>query len=145
MDLQVAIEHFDYHDLAKAFTAVTGKPAKYVDTSLDEYWQTGPLSPGASRPAGYNADPDDTATMSMRENFTGFWNLFKYSGGNRGVIKRDYELLDRIHPGRIKSAEEWFRLEDERGRKAGLGGLYERALDLKPVLKVAEDGRKGKI
>ncbi|KAF2170785.1 hypothetical protein M409DRAFT_63848 [Zasmidium cellare ATCC 36951] len=145
MDLEVAIEHVDYHELAKAFTAVTGKPAKYVDTDLDSYWKTGPLSAGASRPAGYNADVNDLATLSMRENFTGFWNLWKFSGGNQGVVRRDYALLDRIHPKRIKSAEEWFRLEDERGRKAGLGGLYERAADLKPVLKIAEDGRKGKI
>lgn len=145
IDLEVAIEHVDYHELAKAFTAVTGKPAKYIDTDLETYWKTGPLSAGASRPAGYNADVNDLATLTMQENFTGFWNLWKYSGGNKGVVKRDYALLDRIHPNRIKSAEEWFRLDDERGRKAGLGGLYERAANLKPVLKIAEDGRKGKI
>lgn len=145
MNLEVAIEHVDYHELAKAFTKVTGKPAKYIDTDLETYWKTGPLSAAGSRPAGYNADANDVATLTIQENFTGFWNLWKYSGGNKGVVKRDYALLDRIHPNRIKSAEGWFRKEDERGRKAGLGGLFERAADLKPVLKIAEDGRKGKI
>ena len=44
-------------------------------------------------PAGYNADPKDKSTMSVRDNFTGFWNLWKYR-----VVNRDYALLDEIHP-----------------------------------------------
>jgi len=83
--------------------------------------------------------------MSVRSNFTGFWNLWKDSKGNEGVIKRDYALLDEIFPGRIKSAEEWFRSEDEKGRKDGGGGLWDRVQSLKPVLKLTEDGRKGKL
>lgn len=145
MDLEVAIEHVHYHDLAKAFEKVTGKPAKYIDTDLDTYWKNGSLSRAASLPAGYNAAPGDTATLTMRENFTGFWNLWKNSGYNKGVVRRNYELLDQIHPNRIKSVEEWFRREEDRGNHAGLGGLYERAGDLRPVLKIAEDGRKGKL
>ena len=59
--------------------------------------------------------------MTIKQNFTGFWNMWKASGGNRGVVRRDYELLDEIFPARVKSAEQWFRREDERGRKAGEG------------------------
>jgi hypothetical protein len=50
----------------------------------------------------------------------------------------------------VKTAEEWFRQEDERGRKAGEGGLWERTVLAatgkgKPILKVGEDMRKGKL
>ena len=145
MDLEVAIDHIHYADLAKAFEKVTGKPAQYIDIDLAEYWEHGTMSRAAELPAGYNAPLDDTATLTVRENFTGFWNLWKHSGQNSGVVKRDYALLDQIHPDRIRSVEEWLRREEESGRQAGLGGLYERASDLKPVLKLAEDGRKGKL
>lgn len=145
LDLAVALDHVDYNDLAAAFTKVTGHQARYVDTDLDTYWQIGGLSAIAGRATGYNAIADDPAAMSIRDNFTGFWNLWKHSGGNKGVIQRDYALLDRIHPTRIRSVEEWLRREDARGREAGLGGLYERAVDLKPVLKIAEDGHSGRL
>ena len=72
-------------------------------------------------------------------------NLFKHSGRNHGVIQRDYALLDKIHPHRIGSVEEWLRKEDQKGRAQGLGGLFERVSDLKPVLKISEDGRSGKL
>lgn len=145
-DLQVAIAHISYQELAEAFSKVTGHPACYVDISLDEYWKrTGWHGAGAAQ--GYNAPPDDPATMTYQRTFTGFWNNWKYSGQNTGVVQRDYELLDRIFPGRVKSAEEYFQKEDTRGREEGLGGLWERVQkkNLRPILKLAEDGRKGKL
>lgn len=145
MNLEVAIQHVAYKELAEAFTRVTGKTAKYVDVDLDSYWRTGPLSRAGAAPTGYNALPEDPATLTVRENFTGFWNLWKHSGGNQGIVQRDYALLDDIHPNRIKSVEEWLRKEEEKGRGKGLGGLYERVCDLKHVLKVSEDGRTGKL
>jgi hypothetical protein len=146
LDLEVAIDLVDYHEMAKAFEKVTGHPAKYVDVSLDEYWTTGPLSAGKATAAGYNADPSDPSTMNLRDNFTGFWNMWKHTHtGNRGVIKRDFALLDEIHPNRIKSAEEWFRREENKSKEQGLPSLWERATNLKPVLKIAEDGRKGRL
>jgi hypothetical protein len=80
--------------------------------------------------------------MSFRDNFTGFWNLWKY-----GIIKRDYSLLDEIHPNRIRSAEQWFRREDQRGRELGQGGLWERAQseNWNSILKSVEDMRTGKL
>ena len=101
MNLEVAIEPVDYHKLAAAFETVTGHPAQYIDTELNAYWSAGPLTKDAESPAGYNADLNDKSTMSVRDSFTGFWNIFKY-----GVIRRDYALLDEIHPSRIKSVEE---------------------------------------
>jgi hypothetical protein len=142
MDLEVAIDDVSYANLAEAFETVTGHPARYVDTDLDTYWRTGPLRAIADRPAGYNADPGDKSTMTIRDNFTGFWQLWKHR-----VIKRDYALLDEIHPNRIRSAEEWFRREDDRARELGKGGLWERVQpeNWAPILKVGEDMRTGKL
>jgi hypothetical protein len=145
MDLEVAIDHIPYANLAAAFEQVTGHPAQYIDTDLDTYWNNGPLKGMADMPAGYNADPNDKSTMSVRDNFTGFWNLWKY-----GIVKRDYALLDEIHPNRIRSAEQWFRREDQVGRKLGKGSLWERVqpenwrLD-SAILKGSEDMRTGKL
>ncbi|KAK5996417.1 NmrA-like family domain-containing protein 1 [Cladobotryum mycophilum] len=144
LDLEVAIDLIDYHDLARAFEKVSGHPARYIDTDLDTYWSNGPMGNGVTA-AGYNSDPNDPATMSIRRNFTGFWNMWKYSRGNQGVVRRDLKLLDEIHPHRIKSAEEWFAREESRGKELGLGGIWDRVNNLKPVLKIVEDGRKGRL
>ena len=144
MNLEVAIEHVAYRNLAAAFEKVTGHPARYIDTDLNTYWN-GPLKMAAGLPAGYNADPNDRSTMSFRDNFTGFWNVWKY-----GVIQRDYALLDEIHPNRIRSVEEWLSREDQLGRKLGKGSLWERVQPenqrkLPPLLKLSEDQRKGRL
>jgi hypothetical protein len=144
MNLEVAIEHVDYNKLASAFEKVTGHPARYIDTELEVYW-SGPLEKAAELPAGYNADLKDKSTMSFRDNFTGFWNTWKH-----GIIQRDYALLDEIHPNRIKSVEEWLRHEDQLGRELGRGSLWERVqpdnqFKQPPLLKLAEDKRKGRL
>jgi hypothetical protein len=143
MNLEVAIEPVRYADLAAAFERVTGHPARYVDTSLEDYFG-GPLSAVADRPAGYNADPADRSTMTFRDNFTGFWNQWKHN-----IITRDYRLLDEIHPGRIASVEQWLRKADQAGRDSGRGGLWEQvqpeALGSHSILKLGEDGRRGKL
>jgi hypothetical protein len=145
MDLEVAIEHVTYANLAAAFEKVTGHPAQYIDTNLDTYWRKGPLSGRADVPAGYNADPNDKSTMSVRDNFTGFWNVWKH-----GIVERDYAFLDEIHHNRINTAEEWFRREDQLGRELGKGSLWERVqpenwrLD-SPILKGTADRRQGKL
>lgn len=145
LDLEVAIDMIPYDELARAFTHVTGRPARYVDTSLADYWSGGgPLGPGTSA-AGYNAAPDDPATMTIRDNFSGFWNMWKHSGGNQGVIRRDTALLDEIHPKRVRSAQEWFQREEEKSAALGLPDLWTRVNNLRPVLKIAEDGRRGRL
>ena len=145
MDLEVAIEHVKYANLAAAFEKVTGHPARYVDTDLDTYWAKGPMSSRADTPTGYNADPNDKSTMSVRDNFTGFWNIWKY-----GIVKRDYALLDDIHPKRIRTAEEWLRREDQLGKELGKGSLWERVQRENwgpdsPILKGTVDKRQGKL
>ena len=145
MDLEVAIEHVAYANLAAAFEKVTGHPAQYIDTDLDTYWRKGPLSSRGDVPAGYNADPNDKSTMSVRDNFTGFWNVWKH-----GIVERDYAFLDEIHPNRIKTAEQWFRREDQLGRELGKGSLWERVQPENwrpdsPILKGTADRRQGKL
>lgn len=144
MDLEVAIEHVKYANLAAAFEKVTGHPARYIDIDLNAYW-SGPRKGMGDQPAGYNADPSDKSTMNFRDNFSGFWNVWKH-----GIVKRDYALLDEIHPNRIRTAEQWMRREDQLGRELGKGSLWERLQPENfqketPVLKLREDGRKGKL
>ena len=141
MDLKAAIADIPYSDLAKAFQTVTGRPAQFIDVEMEEYWTKGGMSRAAGWSAGYNAGPD---SMSIRENFTGFWNVWKHR-----VLKgtRDWELLDEIHPRRIRSAEDFFRREEEKSKETGQPGLWERVQkeNLVPILKLGEDGRKGKL
>jgi len=59
--------------------------------------------------------------MSVIQNFTGFWNLWRDS-----TVKRDYQLLDKIHPNRIRSAEEWIR-------KTGFNGSHQTSKSSLPV------------
>jgi uncharacterized protein YbjT (DUF2867 family) len=143
MDLEVAIEHVKYADLAAAFERVTGRPAQYIDTDLEAYF-SGPYKAVADTPAGYNADPHDKSTMSFRDNFTGFWNQWKHN-----IIKRDYALLDAIHPNRIRTVEQWLRREEKLAREGGRGGLWERVqpenLQKHSILKIGEDQRRGKL
>lgn len=148
-DLEVAIEHVSYHDLAKAFEKVTGHPAQYIETSLEDFWNRGPMRHVAKTASGYNSDLNDPAAMTFQQNFTGFFNMWRYSHGNdeKAVIKRDYKLLDEIFPGRSKTAEEWFRREDAKGKQDGRGGLWQRIQkqNLKPILKLGEDKRQGRL
>lgn len=144
LDLEVAIEHVRYDELAAAFERVTGRSARYIDTDIDQYFG-GPLKNAADRPAGYNADPGDRSTMSFRENFTGFWNMWKHD-----IIRRDYQFLDQIHPSRLRSAEQWMQRHEELARQNGTLSLWEK---LQPdalrssfsVLKSSEDRQRGKL
>ncbi|KAK3379622.1 hypothetical protein B0T24DRAFT_612497 [Lasiosphaeria ovina] len=140
MDLAVAVDHIHYADMARAFTAVTGRKARFVDVDLDTYWRGEYWSAAAPLQTGYTADPNSTAAMTIKDNFTGFWRLFQASGSNKGIIRRDYALLDEIHPARIRSAEEFFRREDAKAREQGRGSLWDVAANPEPILKIHEDG-----
>lgn len=141
LDLEVAVEHTHYADLAKAFEKVTGHKARFIDTDWDTYWREGSLANVKDESAGYHASLDDPATMTIYQNFTGWWNMWRASGYNKGVIKRDYDLLDTIFPGRIRTAEDFLRRQDEELRRTG-SSLWERMLDNKAVLKLHIDGKR---
>ncbi|KAI0427771.1 hypothetical protein F5Y09DRAFT_333094 [Xylaria sp. FL1042] len=147
MDLQLALDHVTFKDYVRAFTAVTGKPARWIDNDIDEHMDTNWGPGGSDRPAGYNADPNDPATMTIRRNFRAWFTIFRNCGGNKGVIQRDYAILDKIYPKRIRSAEDWLRRENEKGIKQGLGTLWDRIQpeNLGHVLKLTEDQRTGRL
>ncbi|KAL9107318.1 MAG: hypothetical protein Q9227_007770 [Pyrenula ochraceoflavens] len=149
LNLKTAIGHFDFTEVARAFETVTGHPARYIDTPFSSYWATGPLSSRAEEPSAYNSTLDDPSAMTVRQNFTGWWETYRRSGGggNKGVLTRDYELLDRIFPERVRSVEEWLRREDGRGRERGDGGLWERVRRgrVRAVTKKNDEGWEGAL
>lgn len=110
--LGIAIEHVSGPELARAFTAVTGNAAEYVDQPAMEWIeaQFGHLPQGVNTKVGISSVKDPNALlMTFGENFNNWWNLYKASADNKGLIQRDYALLDRILPDRAKSLEEWMR------------------------------------
>ncbi|KIW35039.1 hypothetical protein, variant [Cladophialophora immunda] len=110
--LGIAVAHVSGPALAQAFTATTGKKAEYIDEPVTENVEKHfrHLPKGADTKVGITSVKDENALlMTFRENFTNWWHLYQNSADNKGVIKRDYALLDRILPNRIKSAEEWMK------------------------------------
>ncbi|KAK3991438.1 hypothetical protein QBC44DRAFT_306547 [Cladorrhinum sp. PSN332] len=141
MDLAVAVGHIHYSEMAEAFTKVTGKKARFVDVDVETFFSSPEWQAVGSKPCGYTIESADApGVMTIRENFGGFWNLWRASGGNDGPARRDYALLDEIHPGRIRTAEEFFRREDEKARTDGRGSLWDVVVNPKPILKLHEDG-----
>ncbi|KAI1772696.1 NAD(P)-binding protein [Hypoxylon cercidicola] len=146
LDLKVAIDHVGGKELAAAFEKVTGRPARFLNVGFDDYFrQVWAFDP--EHPAGYNADPSDPATLTQRQNFSGFFTCWQHSGADSDISKRDYKLLDQIYPGRIKSAEEFFRRENEKGIQNGQGSLWDRVQPDKigHILKITEDRRTGTL
>ncbi|KAK7710305.1 hypothetical protein SLS64_005890 [Diaporthe eres] len=141
LDLEVSIEHVHYADLARAFEKVTGHKARFIDTDWATYWQEGSMSQIKDAALGVHADLDDPATLTVQQNFTAWWNIWRASGYNRGVVRRDYAQLDRIFPGRIRTAEEFLRRQDQQLRERG-SSLWEKMINNKPILKIHEDGKR---
>ncbi|KID80784.1 NmrA-like family domain-containing protein 1 [Metarhizium brunneum] len=121
MQLHVATEDIAWKDLAAAFTKVTGRKAVYKDLTLDEYFKL-PIFPNPEMTVGHSTSGENPTLFTFRENFSGFWNMWKDN-----LTKRDYELLDEILPSRVKSVQEWME-------KSGYTG------EPSPVLKDYRDG-----
>ncbi|KAK3670046.1 hypothetical protein LTR78_010077 [Recurvomyces mirabilis] len=125
LQLKVATDAVTFEEIAGVFTKVTGKKAVHEYVPLEQYLLAAEPYPDA--PANWAAGPDaprDESTMTWRENFGPWWRYW----GEGFCENRDFALLDRIHPKRIKSLEEWMRLVGYNGQA-------------KPVLKGAEDLR----
>jgi hypothetical protein len=106
LNLGIAIAHVTGDDHARAFMAVTGKPARYEDIPIEAAME---LMPKGKIGAGASPGFDDPTLRTAAEHFGPWWGIFRDSGENTGCWSRDYELLDRIMPGRIRSLEEWMR------------------------------------
>lgn len=130
LDLEIATAHVGWQELARSFTQVTGKPAVYKPLTEDQYF--GSFGGGTWKVGHSVTDKEDPTLLTFRKNFGGWWQLWKDSGDNKGVVRRDYPFLDEILPSRVKSVEEWMR-------KVGYTG------DQLIVLKDWEDGNLVKI
>ena len=113
INLEMATDQVSF-DVTRAYEKVTGRKGVHRRISFEEYLPRAEPYPNA--PANWaNIDPNSPSTMTWRENFTAWW---KFWGGGLGAT-RDMALMDEIHPGRIKSVEEWMRKVDYKGVKRG--------------------------
>ena len=123
LQLKVATEALTFEEIAAVFTKVTGKQGKHRFVPLEQYLLMAEPFPNAL--ANWAAGPGaarDESTMTWRANFRAWWQYW-----GEGVCEdRDFAYLDKIHPKRIRSLEDWMRL-------VGYEGLA------KPVLKGVED------
>jgi hypothetical protein len=127
-NLKVATEDVSFQDIVKTFAQVTGDKATHKYLPLEEYLPLAEPYPNAY--ANWAVNPNvarDDSTMTWRENFSAWWRFWGEGFG----ADRDYELLDRIHPNRIKSLAEWMQKNGYDGsRKSvlkGIAGLKARA------------------
>jgi len=126
LELKVATDEVSFAEIAATFTQVTGKEAAHRFVPLEEYLPRAEPFPNA--PANWAAGPGaprDESTMTWRENFSAWWLYW----GEGWPERRDWALLDRIHPQRIKSLKEWMEKSKYDGQP-------------KAVLKGAEDLRR---
>lgn len=110
LNLKQAVEHVSLIQLASSFTEVTGKPAKATNVSIDQWFENSSLSSKRDHKiASSTSSKDDTSLLTMYQNFGAWWRLYQRSGGNEGILRRDYVFLDEIHPQRTRSLKEWMK------------------------------------
>lgn len=108
LNIKMAVEHVSLPMLAGAFTSATEKPATSKNISIDEWLHAGPMQSSLEYKMGTKSEPeDDPSLLTVEQNFSAWMRLYQRCGGNNGILQRDYALLDRIHPGRVKSLREW--------------------------------------
>jgi hypothetical protein len=125
----IATAHVSGHDFEKAFTAVTGKLAKYQDVPKDMWLQAafGSLPNGPNTKIGAGKIHDSVLLQTYAEDFGNWFETYKATGNNTGLLQRDYNFLDKILPDRVKSLEEWMKAVGYDGEpKALLKDLAER-------------------
>ena len=114
LNLHVGTEDIAWKDLAAAFTAVTGKTAVYKELTMDEFFNQG-IFPNPEAKVGHSVSQDDPTLVTVRQSYSGFFNMWR-----DGLTKRDYKLLDEILPGRVKSVKEWMELTGYTGQRASV-------------------------
>ncbi|UPL01756.1 hypothetical protein LCI18_012690 [Fusarium solani-melongenae] len=114
LDLEVATDEVSFADIARIFTEVTGKKGIHQYVPFEEYASSAEPYPGAY--ANFVVDPSqarDESDMTWRENFSAWWRFW----GEGIVGPRNLDLLDRIHPTRIRSLSEWMRKTGYNGQR----------------------------
>ncbi|KFA80086.1 hypothetical protein S40288_09814 [Stachybotrys chartarum IBT 40288] len=115
-NLEVATAHVDLEGLVQTFQKVTGKAATAVRVTPEEYFAGSYEGIDPDQQLGYAVDGSDGTLQTAGQNFTGFFKVWRDN-----LAKRDYTLLDKILPTRVRTLEEWMRKTDYTG-------------DYKPVL-----------
>lgn len=108
----VATSHVTGQDMADSLRVVTGKPAKYRNVPNDAWLQAafGGLPKGVNTKIGFKNAHDDALIQTYGEGVGNWFSICRGTfGDNSGILTRDYALLDRILPDRVKSLEEWMR------------------------------------
>ncbi|RYP54409.1 hypothetical protein DL768_000826 [Monosporascus sp. mg162] len=126
LNLELMTDDVSFTDIARIFTEVTGKQGVHKSVPFEQYSVLAEPYPGAfvNWGLGPNAVRDESI-MTWRDNFSAWWHYY----GDGLARPRDLGLLDRIHPGRIKSLAEWMRQVGYDGRP-------------RSVLKMVEDWNK---
>jgi hypothetical protein len=92
LDFGIATAHVAGRDIASSFTATTGMSARYVSLPI-EVWHANTwmkLPRGVDTMVGFLSINDDGALLqTYGENFTNWWNLYKASSGNTGLMRGD--------------------------------------------------------
>lgn len=123
LDLGISTAHISGKDIATAFVDTTGKQAIYNDIPVAAWTSVA----FASLPRGHDTKVGSASqqaqsglNQTFAENFGNFWNLYRSSAGNKGLIQRDYDQLDRILPSRVKSIHEWMEKTGYNGEQIPL-------------------------
>lgn len=112
LDFGLAIEHAGLEKLAEAYRQATGKESRWVDVPTAVFLEKafGTLPNKAQTKIGFhNVKDGSLLTLTYERNFTNWFNLYKASKGNKGLITRDYAFLDKILPSRSKTIQEWMQ------------------------------------
>ncbi|OCL04420.1 NAD(P)-binding protein [Glonium stellatum] len=117
LNLKVSTAHVTGNELASAFTSFTGKPAHYHSMPLEEWISKHSVGPPSYKLGSEYEGPDDPTLLTIEKSFSNWWRLYQKSAENKGLIKTDYELLDRILPGRVKSVGDWMKKVRYTGEK----------------------------
>jgi uncharacterized protein YbjT (DUF2867 family) len=105
MDLEIATQHVAWSYLVDCVQRVTGRKAVFEDVPLSEYLRKySGLSEGTPSAWAQTKDAPALSVQTFWENFSGWWSAWRDN-----LVSRDYALLDRILPDRVRDLEEWMR------------------------------------
>jgi NmrA-like family len=117
-DLEIATEMVGWDHLVATFKKVTGKKAEYNRETLDEWFSK---RQNVNRPVAVEGEEGST---SWKENFTGWWNVFRDD-----LIQRDMDWIRGVNPNGL-TLERWM-----------VENRYDGILNKTPVLKNVEEGK----
>jgi NmrA-like family len=112
LDLEIATQHVGWPYLVDCVRRVTGMKAVFKDVDQAEYFEKysgrSPTEPASWAQAKHGPA---LGGQTFWENFAGWWSAW-----HDNLVKRDYALLDRILPDRVRDLEEWMHKTKYDGR-----------------------------